>query len=48
MNIQRATPVNELLAKLVFLIFPTVLVAYFLLWNANQYFGIIGDPHSGL
>ncbi len=48
MNIQRATPVNELLAKLIFLILPTALVAYFLIWNANQYFGIIGDPHSGL
>lgn len=48
MNIQRATPVNELLAKLIFLILPTTLVAYFLLWNANEYYGIIGDPSSGL
>ena len=48
MKIERAAPRNELLAKLIFLILPTALVAYFLLWNANQYFGIIGDPHSGL
>jgi len=48
MNIQRATPVNELLAKLIFLIFPTALIGYFLLWNVSQYFGIIGDPSSGL
>src|SRR6476620_5242223 len=43
MNIQRATPVNELLAKLIFLILPTALVSYFLLWNANQYYSILGD-----
>ncbi|MCD6062276.1 MAG: transglutaminase-like enzyme putative cysteine protease, partial [Flavipsychrobacter sp.] len=43
MNIQRATPVNELLAKLIFLILPTALVSYFLLWNANQYFSILRD-----
>ena len=43
MNIQRATPVNELLAKLIFLILPTALVSYFLLWNANQYFSILGN-----
>jgi protein-glutamine gamma-glutamyltransferase len=48
MQIQRAAPVNELLAKLIFLILPTALVAYFLLWNANEYFGIIGDPNRGL
>lgn len=48
MNIQRATPVNELLAKLIFLIFPTALIGYFLLWNLSQYFGIIGDPGTGL
>jgi len=41
MNIQRATPVNELLAKLIFLILPTALVGYFLLWNANQYYSIL-------
>jgi hypothetical protein len=48
MNIQRANPFNETLAKIVFLILPTALVCYFLLWNANEYFGIIGNPNSGL
>lgn len=48
MNIQRATPVNEVLAKLIFLILPTALIGYFLIWNLNQYFGIIGDPNTGL
>ncbi len=43
MNIQRATPVNELLARLIFLILPTVVISYFLLWNANQYFSILRD-----
>ena len=41
MNIQRATPVNELLAKLIFLILPTVAVSYFLLVNVNDYFTIL-------
>jgi hypothetical protein len=41
MNIQRATPVNELLAKLIFLILPTAIVGYFLLQNANEYFSIL-------
>lgn len=41
MNIQRATPVNELLAKLIFLILPTALVSYFLLQNLNEYFTIL-------
>lgn len=48
MNIQRATPVNELLAKIFFLIVPTAVVAYFLLWNVSQYFGVIGNPGTGL
>lgn len=41
MRIQRATPVNELLAKIIFLLLPTTLVCYFLLWNANQYYTIL-------
>jgi len=41
MSIQRAAPVNELLAKLVFLIVPTALVGYFLLYNANIYYAIL-------
>ncbi len=41
MNIQRAAPVNELLAKLIFLILPTAAVSYFLLINVNQYYSIL-------
>ena len=41
MNIQRAAPVNELLAKLIFLILPTAAVGYFLLVNVNQYYSIL-------
>ncbi len=43
MRIQRATPVNELLAKVLFLLLPTLLVCYFLLWNANQYYTILNN-----
>lgn len=43
MSIQRAAPVNELLAKLIFLILPTALISYFLLWNANEYYSILQD-----
>ena len=43
MNIQRATPINELLAKIIFLVLPTVFISYFLLWNANEYFSILRD-----
>lgn len=43
MRIQRATPVNELLAKVIFLLLPTLLVCYFLLWNANQYYTILNN-----
>jgi len=41
MNIQRAAPVNELLAKLIFLILPTGAVGYFLLLNVNEYYSIL-------
>jgi len=41
MNIQRAAPVNEFLAKLVFLILPTAAVGYFLLINVNEYYSIL-------
>ncbi len=41
MNIQRATPVNELLAKLIFLILPTAAISYFLLLNINNYYSIL-------
>ncbi len=40
MRLERAAPVNELLAKLIFLILPTAAAGYFLLVNANQYFSI--------
>lgn len=43
MNIQRATPINELLAKLIFLILPTIFISYYLLWNANEYYSILRD-----
>lgn len=41
MSIQRATPVNELLAKLIFLILPTAFVGYFLLQYANEYYSVL-------
>lgn len=41
MKIQRASSVNETIAKLLFLIVPTACVGYFLLWNANNYFSIL-------
>lgn len=41
MSIQRATPVNELLAKLIFLILPTAFLSYFLLANVNEYYSIL-------
>jgi transglutaminase-like putative cysteine protease len=46
MRIQRAAPANELLAKLLFLILPTVFVAYFLLYNLNEYFSFL--QNSGM
>lgn len=48
MRIPRATPVNDLLARLIFLIIPTTIVAYFLILQAQAYYGIIGDASSGL
>ncbi|MBS1645683.1 MAG: transglutaminase domain-containing protein [Bacteroidetes bacterium] len=46
MRIQRAAPANELLAKLVFLLLPTAVVAFFLLRNLNEYFSFL--QNSGL
>ncbi len=46
MKVQRAAPANELLAKLLFLILPTALIAYFLLYNLNEYFSFL--QNSGL
>lgn len=48
MNIQRAAPVNELLAKLIFLILPTAIVSYFLIQNVHQYFSILPAAHFTL
>ncbi len=48
MRIPRATPINELLARLVFLVLPTLVVAYFLVLQAQQYYGIIGNGETGL
>lgn len=41
MNIQRASPFNESLAKLIFLILPTALVGYFLLIDANDFYNVL-------
>lgn len=41
MRIQRAAPVNELLAKLIFLALPTAVVGYFLLRQVNEYYSIL-------
>ncbi len=35
MNIQRATPINEFLAKVIFLMLPTAAIGYFLLYSIN-------------
>jgi transglutaminase-like putative cysteine protease len=48
MRIERATPFNEWLAKLIFLMLPTSGILYVLLWNLSAYIGIIGDPNIGL
>jgi hypothetical protein len=41
MRVQRATPVNEFLAKLIFLILPTIVVGYYLLDNINIRYEIL-------
>jgi protein-glutamine gamma-glutamyltransferase len=41
MRIQRAAPVNEWLAKLIFLIAPTLLICYLLLQQVNTYYSVI-------
>lgn len=41
MKIQRASSVNETIAKLIFLVLPTACVGYFLLWNANHFYTIL-------
>lgn len=41
MRIERATPINEFLAKLIFLVLPTVVLGYFLLQYLNEYYSIL-------
>ena len=41
MNIQRATPINEFLAKLIFLMLPTAAIGFFLLNSINVRFAIL-------
>lgn len=41
MKIQGIPAAQETLARLLFLVMPTALVGYFLLWNANNYFSIL-------
>ncbi len=41
MRIERAAPINEMLAKLIFLILPTAVAGYFLLVSVNDYFSIL-------
>ncbi len=41
MKISRATPLNDLLARLIFLVLPTAAIGYFLLDAANSYFAIL-------
>lgn len=41
MKIQSAAPANEFLAKLIFLIFPTALVGYFLIENLAAYYSFL-------
>ncbi len=43
MRIQKATLLNELLAKVIFLLLPTLLICYFVLWNANHYYSILNN-----
>ena len=47
MGIQRAAPVNEFLAKLLFLLLPTAGIAYFLLDHLNTYFSILRNDAWG-
>ncbi|MCD6011738.1 MAG: hypothetical protein K0Q79_1600 [Flavipsychrobacter sp.] len=41
MRIERAAPINEMLAKLIFLVLPTAAAGYFLLVNINEHFSIL-------
>lgn len=48
MNIERHISASELTARVIFLLLPTAWMAYLLLGKVSSYFGIIGDPTSGL
>ena len=41
MRIERAAPVNEFLAKLIFLALPTAILSFFLLLRVNEYYSIL-------
>ena len=46
MSIQRATPVNEFLAKLIFLMLPTAAIGFFLLYSINIRFAILQNESA--
>jgi transglutaminase-like putative cysteine protease len=48
MLLQKTTQIHVLIAKLIFLMLPTAFAGYYLIDHANVYYGIIGDPSSGL
>src|SRR5690606_33419237 len=41
MRINGKASFQETLAKIIFLLLPTLLLSYFLLWNANQFYAVI-------
>lgn len=43
MQIQRATPINELLAKIIFLLVPTAFIGYFVINGINEYFTVLNN-----
>jgi len=43
MQLSISDKLNTVLAKIVFLILPTLLLCYFLIWNANQYYSILNN-----
>lgn len=43
MQITLSGKLNSVLAKIAFLLLPTIVLCYFLIWNANQYYSILND-----
>ena len=43
MQLNLSGRLNTVLAKIVFLLLPTIVLCYFLIWNANQYYSILND-----